>query len=63
MKHRQFTEEQIIRILKEQEGGVRTGDICRRRGIAESIFYICAARACCLKLRHSGTILYCFGFL
>lgn len=39
MKQRRFNEEQIIRILKEQEAGVRTGDICRRHGIAESTFY------------------------
>lgn len=39
MKTCRFTEEQIIRILKEQESGVRTADVCRRHGIAESTFY------------------------
>ena len=38
MKKR-FSEEQIIGILKEQEGGVKTGDVCRRHGISESTFY------------------------
>ena len=39
MKKRRFTEAQIINILKEQEAGNRTGDVCRRYGIAESTFY------------------------
>jgi putative transposase len=39
MKACRFSEEQIIHILKEQEGGARTADVCRRHGIAESTFY------------------------
>ena len=39
MKRSRFNEEQIIRILKEQETGITTADLCRRHGIAESIFY------------------------
>ena len=39
MKRSRFNEEQIIRILKEQESGITTADLCRRHGIAESIFY------------------------
>jgi len=39
MKRSRFNEEQIIRILKEQETGVLTGDLCCRHGIAESTFY------------------------
>ena len=38
MKKR-FSEEQIIGILKEQEGGLKTGDVCRRHGISEATFY------------------------
>ncbi len=38
MKKR-FNEEQIIQILKEQEGGERTADICRRHGISQPTFY------------------------
>jgi len=30
MKRSRFTEEQIITILREQEAGVATADVCRR---------------------------------
>lgn len=39
MKHSRFTDEQIIGILKEQESGVRTADVCRKHGISEATFY------------------------
>ncbi len=39
MKGSRFTEEQIIGILKEQEAGARTADVCRKHGIGESTFY------------------------
>lgn len=39
MKRKRFTEEQIIGILREQEAGAKTADICRRHGIAEATFY------------------------
>jgi len=38
MKKR-FTEEQIIRVIKEQEAGASVDDICRRHGIGNSTFY------------------------
>jgi putative transposase len=34
-----FTEEQIIRALKEAEAGTRTADVCRRLGVSEQTFY------------------------
>lgn len=39
MKRSRFSEEQIIAILKEQEAGVPTADICRRHGVSGATFY------------------------
>ncbi len=39
MKRLRFTEEQIIAILKEQESGVKTADVCRKHDISEATFY------------------------
>jgi putative transposase len=36
MKRKQFSEEQIIKILKEHEAGGTIVDLARRHGIAES---------------------------
>jgi putative transposase len=34
-----FTEEQIIRILKQHEAGMKTADLCREHGISPATFY------------------------
>ncbi len=39
MKRSRFNEEQIITILKEQEAGMATAEVCRRHGISSSTFY------------------------
>jgi putative transposase len=39
MKRSRFSEEQIIAILKEQEAGMATADVCRRHGISNATFY------------------------
>ena len=39
MKRSRFSDEQIIGILKEQESGAMTADVCRRHRISEATFY------------------------
>ena len=38
MKKR-FTDEQIIAMIKEQEAGEKTADVCQRHGISSATFY------------------------
>jgi putative transposase len=39
MRPSRFTEEQIIGMLKEQEGGAAAVDVCRKHGISSATFY------------------------
>ena len=39
MKPSRFTEEQIIGILREQETGAKTADVCRKHGVSSATFY------------------------
>ncbi|SFU06338.1 putative transposase [Sedimentitalea nanhaiensis] len=39
MKKSRFSEEQIIGMIKEQEGGVPTAEVCRKHGISTASFY------------------------
>ena len=39
MKKTRFSETQIVSILKKQEAGMKTSDLCRENGISEATFY------------------------
>ena len=39
MKRSRFSEEQIIGILREQEAGSPTADVCRKHGVSSATFY------------------------
>ena len=39
MKRSRFTEAQIIGILREQEAGMKTADVCRKHGLSDATFY------------------------
>lgn len=39
MKKSRFSEEQIIGILREQEAGRPTAEVCRKHGISEATFF------------------------
>ena len=44
MKRSRFTEEQIIGMLKEQEAGLPTAEVCRKHGVSQATFYKYKAR-------------------
>jgi putative transposase len=39
MVRKQYTEEQIISVLKEAEAGAKIGDLCRKYGMSDATYY------------------------
>ena len=39
MKGSRFSEEQIIGMIKEQEAGMPTAEVCRKHGVSSASFY------------------------
>ena len=39
MTRKRFSDEQIIKVLKEAEAGAKPADLCRRHGISEATYY------------------------
>lgn len=44
MRKSRFTEAQIIGMIKEQEAGMATAEVCRRHGLSPATFYKLKAR-------------------
>ena len=53
MKRSRFTEEQIIAVLREQEAGVPTAEVCRKHGVSSATFYIYGRLSRC---KRSGSV-------
>lgn len=58
MKKRRFSDEQIIGMIKEQEAGMPTADVCRKRRSTSTKLNLvgCAARQTIRSMAESGPL-------
>ncbi len=47
MKHKRFSDEQVVGVLKEHEAGAKVDDVCRRHAISTATF-------CAWRKKHGG---------
>jgi len=50
MRKGRFTEEQIIKVLKEHASGMSASDLCRKHGISDATFYKWRSRYCGMEI-------------
>jgi hypothetical protein len=54
MRRSRFSEEQIIGILREQEAGAATADLCRKHGISTCPYRLCHPGIMVVKAAQDG---------
>jgi hypothetical protein len=61
MKRKQFSEEQIIGILKEAEAGAVVTELCRRHGMSSATYYAWKANygGGCVRTPSEGRLRWC----
>ena len=59
MKRSRFSEEQIIGILRGQEAGSPTADVCRKHGVSSATFYIYGRLSRCKRFEQFSGELGC----
>ena len=47
MRKSRFTEAQIIGMIKEQEAGMPTAEVCRKHGLSQVSFFVPFQVHCC----------------
>ena len=56
MKKSKFSEEQILKVLKEQDSGKKVDEICRTYGISTGTFYTWKNKYSGMSVQESGNM-------